>query len=125
MALWRRLTKRVARLQGAETHPNDPLLILSWIGALMVTMFAYEAFEMVARPELMSATYHPISFALARVFSFLPADVASSVHGAAWWAHGVLVLGFLNYLPFSKHLHVVAFYPTFTCLTPVGLGLLV
>jgi len=40
MALWRRLTKRVPRLEGAETHPNDPLLILSWIGALMVTMFS-------------------------------------------------------------------------------------
>ena len=38
MALWRRLTKRVARLQGAEAHVGDPLLILSWIGALMVTM---------------------------------------------------------------------------------------
>ena len=75
MALWRRLTKRVARLQGAETHPNDPLLILSWIGALMVTMFAYEAFEMVARPELMSPVYHPISYGVARVLSFLPSDI--------------------------------------------------
>ena len=111
MALWRRLTKRVPRLQGAETHPNDPLLILSWIGALMVTMFAYEAFEMVARPELLSATYHPISYALARVLAFLPSDVAGRLHGAAWWAHGLLVLGFLNYLPFSKHLHVVASLP--------------
>ena len=111
MALWRRLTKRVPRLQGAETHPNDPLLILSWIGALMVTMFAYEAFEMVARVELLSPTYHPISYALARVLAFLPSDVAGRLHGAAWWAHGLLVLGFLNYLPFSKHLHVVASLP--------------
>jgi Fe-S oxidoreductase/nitrate reductase gamma subunit len=111
MALWRRLTKRVARLQGAETHPNDPLLILSWIGALMVTMFAYEAFEMVARPELLSATYHPISYALARVLAFLPPDVADGGHRVAWWTHGLLVLGFLNYLPFSKHLHVVASLP--------------
>jgi hypothetical protein len=38
-ALFRRLTKRVQRLLGKETHPGDPLLILTWIGALMVTMF--------------------------------------------------------------------------------------
>mgnify|MGYP003705145683 CR=1 FL=1 len=50
MALWRRLTKRVKRLEGAETHPNDPLLILSWIGALMVTMFLTEAFAIAAEP---------------------------------------------------------------------------
>jgi Fe-S oxidoreductase len=74
-ALFRRLTHRVRRLQGAETHPNDPLLILTWIGALMVTMF------------------------------LIP------VHPAFWWAHVLLVLGFLNYLPYSKHLHVVASLP--------------
>jgi Fe-S oxidoreductase len=74
-ALFRRLTRRVRRLQGAETHPNDPLLILTWIGALMVTMF------------------------------LVP------VHPAFWWAHVLLVLGFLNYLPYSKHLHVVVSLP--------------
>ena len=24
-----------------------------------------------------------------------------------WWAHALLILTFLNYLPYSKHLHVV------------------
>ena len=37
-ALYRRLTHRVRRLMGKETHPGDPLLILSWIGALMITL---------------------------------------------------------------------------------------
>src|ERR1019366_927738 len=74
-ALFRRLTHRVRRLQGAETHPNDPLLILTWIAVLMATMF------------------------------LIP------VHPAFWWAHVLLVLGFLNYLPYSKHLHVVVSLP--------------
>ena len=82
MALWRRLTKRVPRLEGAETHPNDPLLILSWIAALMMTMFGAD---------------------------FAPE--ASLAHGVFWWSHGLLVLGFLNYLPYSKHLHVVVSLP--------------
>src|SRR5690606_29545605 len=76
MALWRRLTHRVPRLEGAETHPNDPLLILSWIAALMITMFG--------------ADYAP---------------QPSLLHSAMWWSHALLVLGFLNYLPYSKHLH--------------------
>jgi Fe-S oxidoreductase len=79
-ALFRRLTKRVKRLLGKETHANDPLLILSWIGALMITMFASHATTGAAQ-ELI------------------------------WWSHALLVLGFLNYLPYSKHLHVVVSLP--------------
>ena len=79
-ALFRRLTRRVPRLLGAEAHPNDPLLILSWIGALMVTMF-------------------------------LAHGATGGWHELFWWSHALLVLGFLNYLPYSKHLHVVASLP--------------
>src|SRR3712207_8685628 len=25
---------------------------------------------------------------------------------SSWWAHALLILAFLNYLPYSKHLHV-------------------
>ena len=79
-ALFRRLTKRVKRLQGKETHADDPLLILSWIGVLMITMFASHA-------------------------------TTGVLHDLFWWSHALLVLGFLNYLPYSKHLHVVVSLP--------------
>jgi len=110
-AIYRRLTKQVKRLQGAETHANDPLLILSWIGALMVTMFLAEAFEMVAFPESATPYYRPLSYALANLVAFVPHGAAAAIRSASWWAHGLLVLGFLNYLPYSKHLHVVASLP--------------
>lgn len=110
-ALWRRLTHRVKRLQGAETHANDPLLILSWIGLLMVTMFLAESFEMVAFPEHASPYYRPLSYGLANILSFVPPDWAAFFRSLNWWLHGLLVLGFLNYLPYSKHLHVVASLP--------------
>ncbi len=110
-ALWRRLTHRVKRLQGAETHANDPLFILSWIGALMVTMFLAESFHMVAHAESATPFYRPISFALATMLTWVPVGAAEVIHAVSWWAHGLLVLGFLNYLPYSKHLHVVASLP--------------
>jgi Fe-S oxidoreductase len=114
MALWRRLTKRVPRLQGAETHQNDPLLILSWIGALMVTMFLSEAFHLVAVPDALASSY-PVSIPLAKALVLigfqpgLPAPLL--MHEFFWWTHALLVLGFLNYLPYSKHLHVVVSLP--------------
>ncbi|MGA1417248.1 MAG: heterodisulfide reductase-related iron-sulfur binding cluster [Gemmatimonadaceae bacterium] len=114
MALWRRLTKRVKRLEGAETHPNDPLLILSWIGALMVTMFLTEAFAIIAEPVAlggMRPVSYPLAIALTQV-GFTPGMPAPALmHDLWWWAHALLVLGFLNYLPYSKHLHVVASLP--------------
>jgi Fe-S oxidoreductase len=110
-ALWRRLTHRVKRLQGAETHANDPLLILSWIGLLMLTMFGAESFEMVAFPAHATPYYRPASYGLAQALSFVPQDWAAALRSLNWWAHGLLVLGFLNYLPYSKHLHVVASLP--------------
>ncbi len=36
-----------------------------------------------------------------------PAAVLGIVH-AAWWAHAVILLGFLMFLPYSKHLHILA-----------------
>jgi len=108
-ALWRRLTHRVPRLEGAEAHAGDPVLILSWIGALMVTMFAAEAFAMALEGSTHAS--RPLSAALASALA--TADPAALRAGltASWWSHGLLVLGFLNYLPYSKHLHVVASLP--------------
>jgi Fe-S oxidoreductase len=109
-ALYRRLTKQVKRLEGAETHPNDPILILSWIGALMLTMFGDAAFGLVAEGAHWSV--RPVSAALAG-FLAGPVTAHQALHlgQVSWLAHGVLVLGFLNYLPYSKHLHVVASLP--------------
>jgi Fe-S oxidoreductase len=110
MALWRRLTRRVPRLLGPETHQNDPLLILSWIALLMITMFGTHAFELLVEPGSPHGA-KPISVALAGMLSFVSSDVAHVGLAINWWAHGLLVLGFLNYLPYSKHLHVVASLP--------------
>jgi len=49
----------------------------------------------------------------------------SSLHlieRVGWWGHLLMVLGFLNYLPFSKHLHIVLGFPNtyFSNLKPKG-----
>lgn len=39
-----------------------------------------------------------------------------------WWLHVLVVLGFMNYLPFSKHLHIFLAFPNtwYSRLTPKG-----
>ncbi len=109
-ALFRRLTRRVKRLLGAETHPNDPLLILAWIAALMVTMFAAGALLMVAQPDR-ETLVKPLTFLLSRLLTGMNTPAAEAWHAGFWWVHAFILLGFLNYLPYSKHLHVVTSLP--------------
>jgi Fe-S oxidoreductase len=110
LALWRRLVAHVSRLRGRETHPGDPILILSWIGALMVTMFGMHAFEVAMDPASPMAA-GPLSAALAQPLVGWTGGALEAGFAFNWWAHGLLVLGFLNYLPYSKHLHVVVSLP--------------
>ncbi|HYV99746.1 MAG TPA: (Fe-S)-binding protein [Gemmatimonadaceae bacterium] len=110
LALTRRLTRSVRRLQGAETHPNDPLLILSWIGALMITMFGMHAFELALDPTSPMAAA-PLSLNMANALHGVSEGAARAGLEINWWLHGLLVLGFLNYLPYSKHFHVVTSLP--------------
>lgn len=44
------------------------------------------------------------------------------IERAAWWLHIVGILAFLNYLPYSKHLHIILAFPNayFTRLEPKG-----
>lgn len=45
-----------------------------------------------------------------------------TVERIGWWGHILIVFGFLNYLPFSKHLHIVLGFPNtyFSNLKPKG-----
>ncbi len=111
-ALFRRITKRVKRLMGAETHPNDPLLILSWIAGLMLTMFGDNAMELLANPAGAGHAWEPISAGIASALTGTVSPHTALHMGQGFWlAHAGLVLGFLNYLPYSKHLHVVVSLP--------------
>ena len=44
------------------------------------------------------------------------------VERIGWWGHLAMVLGFLNYLPFSKHIHILLAFPNtyFSNLLPKG-----
>ena len=41
----------------------------------------------------------------------LPTGLLMGGHAVFWWTHALLILAFLNYLPYSKHLHIVSSIP--------------
>ena len=55
--------------------------------------------------------YFPVS---AYLTGFLPTQINSLhfIERSAWWFHIIGILGFLNYLPYSKHFHILMAFPT-------------
>ena len=105
-AFFRRLVLHPKRLDGDHTHHGDAYFILGMIGVLMVTLLAMFAFTGAADPAALGPEKF-ISRALAGLLHGVSPATAAAVAHANWWAHVLLVLFFLNYLPYSKHLHVV------------------
>src|ERR687883_22932 len=109
-ALYRRLVVHPRRLEGDGLEHMDALIILGAIAGLMVTMFFANAFQIVLEPESVVREKF-VSHALATALAGVRPSAASAARGVFWWTHAVLVLAFLNYLPYSKHLHIVSSIP--------------
>jgi Fe-S oxidoreductase len=104
-AYFRRLVLHPRRLQGDNVEHLDAYIILGLIGALMITLLVSGALLYVARPNTLPET-RIISRALGGALAGMNANAAWIAYRVSWWAHALLVLTFLNYLPYSKHLHV-------------------
>lgn len=63
-----------------------------------------------------------ISQLLHPVFNSFSNNSLVIIERSAWWLHIVGILAFLNYLPYSKHLHIVLAFPNayYTRLQPMG-----
>jgi len=105
-ALYRRLVLHPKRLEGDRIEHMDAYIILGLIGGLMITLLLANGFLYVVQPAAVGAEKF-ISRGIAVPFASLSAQKALAAQRTFWWAHVLLVLIFLNYLPYSKHLHVV------------------
>jgi len=101
----------------------DATLVNILIASLMVTYLAAEGFRLVAWPGE-RAVWLPFGSGLADWFGRSEALRASApgLYQGFWWAHVSIVLFFLAYLPYSKHLHLLAspFSVFFSRLDPPG-----
>lgn len=65
---------------------------------------------------------NPISQFIAPLFDGFSADTIHAIERTAWWIHILGILVFLNYLYYSKHLHILLAFPNtyFANLNPKG-----
>lgn len=63
-----------------------------------------------------------ISGMLAPIFNGFSSSTLMIIERSCWWLHIVGILAFLNYLPYSKHLHIMFAFPNayYARITPQG-----
>ena len=94
----------------ASAKSLEAFLILGSIALLMLAYFGLHG-TMIALGQEPAAGFMPVSSLAAGALSGFPAE---SLHGFApffWWLHAVVLLMFLNYLPHSKHMHILTAIP--------------
>ncbi len=96
-----RKIQRPARFQGS--HLGEADLILALIAGIVCTLLLWHASQIALRLNDYPAQWAPISSAL----SHLVAPAAPALERVAVWAHVLIILSFLVYLPYSKHLHIL------------------
>jgi Fe-S oxidoreductase len=108
IALYRRYIFRPKRLQVDKHSQIHATIILCTILLIMLSMLGQNAERIVIENT------NPGRFLSASLIPILTTSSETANHflfELYWWIHIVLVLGFLNYLPYSKHAHILTSVP--------------
>jgi Fe-S oxidoreductase len=103
VSLLRRLFFAPKRLQVSGHSKWDAIGVLAMILMVMITMFGQNATRMA-----MGEGVHNEARFISALFANSFTESARTWYHLFFWGHMLAVLGFLNYLPYSKHLHVIA-----------------
>jgi Fe-S oxidoreductase/nitrate reductase gamma subunit len=114
----RRVVRRPVRL----ALSRDAFIILVLILGVVVTEVFGDAYRYVADPSAVTRPFAILAGPLSLLLEPAGADGAAIGYGIFGWAHILLVLGFLTYLPYSKHMHIFVSEPNvyFRNLEPRG-----
>ena len=116
----RRNVLHIQRLRSGDLNGwprSDANIILISEMVLMTALFIMNASDSIlqTRPEIMhhykSVGMFPISSFIAPLLSNLSSLNLVILERSCWWFHIIGILAFLNYLPYSKHFHIVMAFP--------------
>jgi Fe-S oxidoreductase len=97
-----RKVQRPRRFEGSHLREAD--LILLWIAGIVTTLLLWHATLVALGENEWPASWSPVSDALSSLFG--DGTATEALERVFVWAHVLLILGFLVYLPYSKHLHI-------------------
>lgn len=116
--LSRRNILKVKRLDKPELNgfPKKDANIILFVEIVLMSLFLLMNGVDQALQAQPGSTYHHtgnffISGLLVPAFEGMNATTLVAIERVAWWLHIIGVLAFLNYLPYSKHLHIILGFP--------------
>ena len=118
-AAWIRLVQRPERFVGS--HTREAFTILGLITWIILTLFLLKGAR-IADGLAPRTWWTPVSFAASRLFTWMSPGQTRASFWLFLTGHLLLVLGFLVYLGYSKHLHIVtsAINVWFSSTRPMG-----
>lgn len=108
--VWAMFRRVVLRPKHIEALSADAFIIIGLIAVLMFAMLFANGIE-VARGDVAASAWMPAATAIGAWLRGASDSGLFVWHEGLWWLHAVVLLFFLNYLPFSKHLHILAALP--------------
>lgn len=103
IAAARRLIIRPAKL----VYTDESLLILAAIFLIALTGFLIEGWRIAATNDPWGA-WSPFGYLVARASqSLMSVEAMKTAHLVTWWAHTVLVFGFIAWAPYTKMIHAL------------------
>jgi Fe-S oxidoreductase len=105
MAVYFRKVRRDERFQGSHLEEADFILLM--ILGIVVTLVGLNAAKIAQGLNESPAAWTPVSRLASLAFEPMSPGWQELFHGVFLWAHIALILGFLVYIPYSKHLHII------------------
>lgn len=92
------------------------------MGLFLIMNSSDYALQQMGAAHYIQAGSYPVSSLLVGVFDGMSQSSLIVIERTAWWLHITGILIFLNYLYFSKHLHILLAFPNvyFGAVTPKG-----
>ncbi|MGH2694526.1 MAG: heterodisulfide reductase-related iron-sulfur binding cluster [Actinomycetota bacterium] len=112
--------QRPGRFKGSHLQEADYILFA--IGGIMITILLSRATQITLGHFPYDPEWTPVSDGAARLFDGLATDTVEAYDSVFLWWHSLIILGFLVYITYSKHLHIItsAFNVLFTSERPKG-----
>jgi Fe-S oxidoreductase len=107
--IWAAIRRYIIKPERLKGHPGaEAGIILAFVGSLMILHICIEGFNFAASGVF--AALPPVGGALGNLLinSGISQSSALAVFNSVWWLHYILILGFLVFIPRSKHLHILA-----------------
>ncbi|MFT6849781.1 MAG: heterodisulfide reductase subunit C [Sphingobacteriales bacterium] len=125
----RRNIGKIKRFSGKEmtSWPKNDANIILITEILLMTAFltmngADKALQAIGADHYIQAGSFPVSGFIASMFSGMSEASLIMIERGCWWFHIIGILGFLVYIPYSKHLHIFLGFPNtfYSNLEPKG-----